>query len=114
MPYLVRLSEQVPGLEIRIANSKDGRWLMERHRTPDGRAATPTIVLLDSEGQERGCFVERPAKLRDWVSENKPKLPDEDFQTAKMSWYREDRGRETVREVVELLEAAGKGPTSCP
>lgn len=113
VPYLVRLSEQVPGLDLRIANSKDGRWLMERHRTPDGRAATPTIVLLDSEGQERGCFVERPAKLRDWVSENKPKLPDDDFQTAKMRWYREDRGRETVREIVELLEAAGKGPTTC-
>lgn len=113
VPYLVRLAEQVPGLEIRIANSKDGRWLMERHRTPDGRAATPTIVLLDPEGEERGCFVERPAKLRDWVTENKPKLSDEDFQKAKMAWYREDRGRETVREMVELLEAAGKGPTSC-
>lgn len=113
VPYLVRLAEQVPGLEIRIANSKDGRWLMERHRTPDGRAATPTIVLLDSDGEERGCFVERPAKLRDWVSENKPKLSDEDFQQAKMTWYRSDRGRETVREMVELLEAAGKGPTTC-
>ena len=113
VPYLVRLAEQVPGLEIRIANSKDGRWLMERHRTPDGRAATPTIVLLDPEGEERGCFVERPARLRDWVSENKPKLSDEDFQKAKMTWYREDRGRETVKEMVELLEAAGKGPTTC-
>ena len=113
VPYLVRLAEQVPGLEIRIANSKDGRWLMERHRTPDGRPATPTIVLLDPEGAERGCFVERPAKLRDWVSGNKPKLSDEDFQKAKMTWYREDRGRETVKEMVELLEAAGKGPTTC-
>ena len=113
VPYLVRLAEQVPGLEIRIANSKDGRWLMERHRTPDGRAATPTIVLLDSDGAERGCLIERPAKLRDWVSENKPKLSDEDFQQAKMTWYRSDRGRETVGEMVELLEAAAKGPTTC-
>ncbi len=113
VPYLVRLSEQVPGLEIRIANSKDGRWLMERHRTPDGRAATPTIVLLDPAGAERGCLVERPLKLREWVSENKPKLSDDDFQKAKMTWYREDRGRETVQEMVSLLEAAGKGPTTC-
>ena len=113
VPYLVRLAEQVPGLTIRIANSKEGRWLMERHPTADGRAATPTIVLLGPGGEERGCFVERPAKLREWVSENKPKLSDEDFQKAKMAWYRDDRGRATVNEVVSLLEAAGKGPTTC-
>ncbi len=113
VPYLVRLAEQVPGLDIRIANSKDGRWLMERHQTPDGRAATPTIVLLDAAGEERGCIIERPLKLRVWVSENKPKLSDDDFQKAKMTWYREDRGRETVQEMVSLLEAAGKGPTTC-
>ncbi len=113
VPYLVRLSEEVPGLEIRIANSKDGRWLMERHRTPDGRAATPTIVLLDPAGAERGCIIERPLKLREWVSENKPKMSDDDFQKAKMAWYLEDRGRQTVLEMVLLLEAAGKGPTTC-
>ena len=87
-------------------------------------AVNPVVLVAPQGTQDPGlradkvlealaCFVERPAKLRDWVSENKPKLSDEDFQTAKMSWYREDRGRETVREVVELLEAAGKGPTSC-
>jgi len=113
VPYLVRLAEQVPGIEVRIANSKDGRWLMERHPTPDGRPATPTIVLLGPEGEERGCFIERPAKLRGWVSENKPKLSDEDFQKDKMTWYRDDRGRETVKEMVELLEAAAQGPTGC-
>lgn len=113
VPYLVRLTEQAPNLEIRIVNSKIGRWVMERHKTPDGRAATPTIVLLDQDGRERGCFVERPATLRAWVAENKPKLSEDDFQTAKMAWYREDRGAATVAELVDLLEKAGAGAGGC-
>jgi len=113
IPYLVRLVEQVPSLEIRIVNSKSGKWVMESHKTPDGRAATPTVVLLDVEGRERGCFVERPAKLRAWVDENKPKLSDDDFQAGKMAWYRDDQGRETVNEFVEMLESAAVGSVRC-
>lgn len=109
VPYLARLAEQVPGLDLRIVDSKRGRWVMEKHRTPDGRAATPTIVLLGPDGAEVGVFVERPAALRAWVDENKPKLSDDDFQAAKMKWYREDRGRSTVAEVVALIEAARTG-----
>lgn len=113
VPYLVRLVEQVPNLGLKIVNSTTGRWVMERHKTPDGRAATPTIVLLDADGNERGCFVERPALLRAWVAEHKPKLSDGAFQEGKMGWYREDRGRATVTEMVELIEKAAAGPTTC-
>jgi hypothetical protein len=114
VPYLARLVEQVPSLELRIVNSKAGRWVMERYRTPDGRAATPTIVILDGEGNPVGCLVERSAKLRAWVSEEKPKLSDDQFQEKKLAWYQEDRGRATVDEIVELLELAAAGTPRCP
>lgn len=114
VPYLVRLAEAVPAISVRIANSTDGRWLMQRHPTPDGRAATPTIVVIGADGGERGCFIERPAKLRAWVAENRPKLADGDFQDAKAAWYRQDRGRETVTEIIGLLEAAAAGSPRCP
>jgi hypothetical protein len=113
VPYLARLVEQVPAVELRIVNSAAGKWVMSRHQTPDGRAATPTIVLLDPDGNERGCFIERPAALRAWVAEHKPKLSDDDFQAGKMAWYREDRGRATVAELVEILEAAARGSVRC-
>jgi len=105
VPYLARLVEQAPNLELRIVDSKKGKWVMERHRTQDGRAATPTIVILDERDAQVGVFIERPAPLRDWVAEHKPKLSDEEFQAGKMKWYREDRGRSTVAEVVEMIEA---------
>lgn len=113
VPYLVRLVEQVPNLELRIVNSKVGKWVMERYRTPDGRAATPTIVLLDSDGNAKGCLVERPAPLRAWVADQKPKLGEDEFQTKKMAWYRDDRGRATVDELIELMELAAAGTPRC-
>ncbi|MEO8449181.1 MAG: thioredoxin family protein [Gemmatimonadota bacterium] len=113
VPYLVRLTEQVPSIEIRIVNSKDGQWVMAQHRTADGRTATPTILLLDGGFGERGCIVESPAKLRAWVVVNKSKLSDDDYHTQKMAWYKADRGRETVRDLVEALEAAAQGTTKC-
>ena len=113
IPYLVRLVEQVPGLELRIVNSSVGRWVMERYKTPDGRAATPTVVLLDAEGTPNGCFVERPAGLRAWVAENKGKLSDSEFQSGKTAWYQNDRGHSTVTEFVETLESASRGELRC-
>lgn len=114
LPYVVRLFETVPELDLRIVASSQGRWVMNRHRTPDGRAATPTFVILGRDGEERGCFIERPAGLRAWVAENKPKLSEADFQDGKARWYRDERGRETTAELVALLEAAALGEGRCP
>ena len=47
VPYLARLVDAAPDrLELRVINSRTGRGVMEAHRTPDGRAATPTVVVL--------------------------------------------------------------------
>src|SRR5690606_6199648 len=40
--YLAPLVDAVEGLEMRIVLPEEGKWLQEAHRTPDGRAATPT------------------------------------------------------------------------
>jgi thioredoxin family protein len=113
IPYLARLADSLPAVELRIVTSRDGRWVMERHRTPDGRAATPTVVLLDSTGAGVGCFVERPAALREWLEANRPRLSERGLQQGRDAWRRRDGGQATVREVVELLEAAARGRPLC-
>lgn len=113
IPWVAQLADSVPGLELRIVNSREGRFVMERHRTPDGRAATPTVVLLDEQGRDVGCFIERPLALQAWVARNKPRLGSAEFLDAKYAWYRADAGRETVREIVELLESAAVGTPRC-
>jgi hypothetical protein len=56
VPYLAKLAEAVPEhLTLAIVSSSIGRDAMEANRTPDGRAATPTIVILDEAGVMRGA-----------------------------------------------------------
>ena len=113
IPYLARLTEQVDGIEMRIIDSEVGREIMESHRTPDGRPATPTVLILNEAFEEAGCWVERPSKLQTWALENRPKLEDQEFVSQKMAWYREDSGERTVSEVLELIEAAASGHPIC-
>ena len=104
IPYIARLVEQLPGSELRVVGSDVGRAVMDAHRTPDGRSATPTLILLDADYEERGCWVERPPELQRWMIENKGKLEDSALFEHKMAWYAEDRGGKTVAAVVDAME----------
>ncbi len=113
IPYLARLVERSDNLEMRIVDPTVGRQVMLDHPTPDGRAATPTVVLLNEQYEEVGCFIELPAVLQQWASENRGVLDDDEYLEQKFSWYDEDAGRSTVEAVVELLELASRGNTGC-
>ncbi len=105
IPYLARLVEQVEGLEMRIVLPNVGKSVQEAHRTPDGRAATPTVVLLNPNWEVVGCFVERPVALREWLEAHTGE--------SKMDWYADDLGRTTVAQFVDVLEKAGHGEMRC-
>ena len=100
-------------LDMRIINSTVGRAIMESHRTPDGRAATPTVILLTENFEEAGCFVERPRYLPDWWLSNEDKLSEKDRLDQKYAWYAEDKGQETLEEIVAMIEAAAAGDPVC-
>jgi hypothetical protein len=86
---------------------------MDAHKTPDGRGATPTLVLLDQNYEERGCWIERPTELQSWITSQKGKTSDDDIFSKKMKWYDDDRGSKTLEEVVAMIEAAARGSKSC-
>lgn len=113
IPYVALLTEAVPGLEMRIIDSTAGRAFMEARPTPDGRGATPTLVILDESFADAGCWIERPSPLQAWALGEGAEMPRGDFMRLKMSWYREDAGHTTVEEVVSILEAASRGEHVC-
>jgi len=113
LPYVAKLVEAVEGLELRIVSSTVGRALMEAHRTPDGRAATPTFLLLDASWDEVGCFVERPTPLMAWVQENRGSMDTDALHEYIVDFYETDEGTGTVTDMVELLEAAAAGRPRC-
>ncbi len=113
IPFIAQLVAQVPQLEMRVISPTQGRALMEARRTPDGRAATPTVVILDAEGREVGCWIERPAALQALAIEARAGGGSPDFAARKASWYAADAGSSTVAEVVALLEKAAVGARGC-
>lgn len=113
IPYLAALAERVPGLDLRLVDSRSGRALMEARPAPDGRAATPTVVLLDAAGSERGCWVERPAALQSWYLANPEELGRTQLYVAKTDWYEADGGRHVVAEFTRVLEGAAAEAPIC-
>jgi hypothetical protein len=114
VPFIARLVQGTPGLELRLVDSTAGRPWLEAHRSPDGRAATPTVLVLDDEFRIRGCWIEQPVALQAfWLPVVARGTMSEEVG-AKMAWYAEDDGRETLRELVEVLEGARSGTVVCP
>jgi hypothetical protein len=102
VPYIARLAADT-SVDARIVDRAAGAALMDRHRTPDGREATPTVVLL-RDGRDAGAWVERPAPLQSLFlsiaidPEAARRFAD------RQAWYAADRGRTTLEEVVALAE----------
>ena len=114
VPYIAKLVQETPGLEMRLVDPGAGRPWMEAHRSPDGRAATPTVLVLDEQFEIRGCWVEQPAALQEiWLPIVARGTMAQEVGT-KMAWYAEDAGREILRELVEVLEGARSGDVVCP
>jgi hypothetical protein len=113
IPYLAKLVAEVPGLGMRIISPRAGRRLMAARPTPDGRPATPTVILLNAQWEEVGCWIERPAALQSIAIEAGAGGGTPEFAATKQGWYDADGGASTVREVVALLSNAVNGSRGC-
>ena len=112
MPVLARIVEAAPDLDMRLVSSAMGKPWMEMHRTPDGRTATPTVLVLDDQFRIRGCWVEQPKLLQDFWLPIVARKETGRFEE-KMAWYVKDEGREIMRELVEVLEGAKTNTPVC-
>jgi hypothetical protein len=113
IPYVAKLDDVADNLTMRIIDSEVGRDIMDAHLTPDGRGATPTVILLTERFEEAGCFVERPRILQDWWLENEEEIEQEDRLERKYAWYDVDKGETTLAQIVEMIEAAADGRSIC-
>lgn len=116
VPYIARLVAERPDVEMRVIDSEVGKDVMASRPTPDGRAATPTVVILDSQGREAGCWIERPGRQRSFFEAHVRGAGDaaqEEAVDQFLRWYHEDAGASTLREIALLLDAAGRGARGC-
>jgi len=113
VPYLAKLAELVPGLELRIVLPVNGRAVQQTHRSMDGRTATPTIVLLDETDSDRGCIVELPREIRHWAHGVRTTVSSDSLHAGIRAFYARNRGQAIAAEAVELLEMAKAGRAVC-
>ena len=113
VPFVARLLDSVPSVEMRIVLPEKGASVQQSHKTMDGRAATPTFVLLDETGKDVGCIAELPRELRHAVTALRKDGKIDQAQAAKRAFYETNKGRAITAEVVEMLEAAASGKPLC-
>ena len=109
VPYLAKLAA-LAGVDMRIVGFQAGKPLMEAHRTPDGRASTPTVILLRGD-QEAAAWVERPAALQWWAFGAGGQMSDAERKERTTSWYEWNRGADALAEIVALAEQTVKKST---
>lgn len=112
VPYLAKLAAGA-GVDMSLVDFKTGRSIMDEHHTPDGRASTPTVILLRGD-QEVAAWVERPASLQWWYLDMADEISGKELLERKMSWYDWNRGSDMLTEIVVLAEQTVKKATSVP
>jgi len=112
VPYIAKLAGGA-GVELRVVDFRTGKAIMDAHHTPDGRASTPTVVLLRGD-QEVAAWVERPATLQWWYLDMADQISDEERLERKMSWYDWNRGSDALTEIVVLAEQSTKKTKEAP
>ncbi len=113
LPYIARLLSHAPSVQVRVVLPTAGGGVMEAYRTPDGRTATPTLVVLDAEDRVVGCWVERPAALQALAVAARREGTLERFQADKQRWYDTDRGMAISTEVAAVLRGAATATPVC-
>lgn len=104
VPYIARLVDGAPErLEMRLINSQLGKAVMEAHRTPDGRAATATLVVLGDDGRLIGAWTERPSSTQAWFLEKQKTTMQKPLKEELIAWYAKDAGKTTVAEIADIL-----------
>lgn len=104
LPYIAKLAAAVPGtLELRVIGRREGRRIQSAHLTPDGRLATPTVIVLDEANRFIGAWIERPSELQAWYIAHKPTVTSDELYTHVSKWYADDAGRSTIRELLVIL-----------
>lgn len=105
IPYIAKLAAAVPEkLDLRVIGPKDGGRIQSDNLTPDGRLATPTVVVLDETNKSLGGWVERPTELQKWFIANKATMETGPLHDKMDAWYEKDAGKSTLREILVLLK----------
>ncbi|WP_424519063.1 thioredoxin family protein [Rubrivirga sp.] len=111
VPPLAAFAEAVGNVELRMLDRDQNLELMDEHLTNGTARSIPIVIVLDSDGVERGWWGPRPSDLQAWFTSAESQAMEKDDRYRELrKWYARDHGRTTIEEVVAIVErAAGVG-----
>lgn len=109
VPLIAGLAGVSPRLEMRVVKRDENLGLMDAYLT-GGSRSIPLAILLDEDFRPRGQWGPRPTELQTFVLREKAEgtRPAQEVYRDVRTWYARDRGESTLREVLEMIEAAGR------
>ena len=105
IPFLQRVTEAVPGVDLRLILRDKNPDVMNRYLT-NGSRSIPVLIILDAQFREVGRWGPRPADLQAWVLTNRPLLAKGEVVKEERRWYARDKGETTIREVLQSIRTS--------
>ena len=105
LPLVAKLTDALPGIDMRIVERDANPDLMDAHLTGTSRSI-PVLMLLDHDYAERGWWGPRPRPLQEWVMKEGLKLPKDDRYREVRTWYARDHGKTSLTELLDMIEGA--------
>lgn len=105
IPFLARLAEVAPSLDLRVLRRDQHPALMDRYLT-NGTRSIPIVIVLDETGCEAGWWGPRPTTLQQWVLTEGRGMEKSDRYREVRRWHATDRGHTMLGEMVALLTLA--------
>lgn len=105
LPWIERLTEAVPLIDMRIISCDANPDIMDRHLTGISRSI-PVIMVLDKDHVERGWWGPRPGPLQRWVIGYGLALPKDERYREVRAWYARDHGETALNELLDIIERA--------
>lgn len=99
LPYLARVVEAIPALEMRVLPRDENPKLMDARLT-NGNRSIPVVMILDEDFREVGWWGPRPTPLQEFFLREIRPLPKEDRYPRVRAWYARDRGRTALDEIL--------------
>lgn len=115
VPVLAKMADAAPGrIELRVLKRDENLGVMDSHLSHGGRAI-PVAIVFDDTMQELGWWGPRPGpaqalfrqKIREFENRGSTDKNGEVYRPI-LRWYREDRGRHTIDEFLNVLERGGE------
>ncbi|CAA9300183.1 MAG: hypothetical protein AVDCRST_MAG89-411 [uncultured Gemmatimonadetes bacterium] len=104
IPWMARLAEALPQVELRVAKRDENPELVDAFLT-NGSRSIPIAVVLRDDGTVAGRWGPRPAELQEFVLREKRagiRAADDIYRDVR-TWYARDRGETTLRQLLDIM-----------